>query len=177
MANFGLNANISHASNFSAVIGDPWAALNPYIRSVTTAALNINTITIPHGGNPNPMNYPTNKVHMSDFFIEFMLDEKFESFSLLWQWFELTKDTSDSRGDAFKTNRADIHVPIFTSTQCTEVACFIYKDAFPKTLPSIVWTHDDNTTRATAFSVTFSSAFPDLTYIDPDTIPKYRTSL
>lgn len=171
----GINANFTHASSFSAVIGDPWSELNPYIRSVTTSSLSINTNNVPLGGNPNPLPYPSNKVHTTDFFVEFMIDERFQSFALLWQWFERTKDTIEVFGDSFKENRADIYVPIFESSQCVEIACFKYKDAFPKTLPSIVWTHDDNTNRATAFSVTFASAFPDLTYIDPDKIKKFRT--
>lgn len=172
----GVDANITQASNFSAMIGDPWHELTPYIRSITTASLSINTTALPWGGNANPMPYPKNKVFTSDFFIEFLLDERFQSFGLLWQWFERTKDTIDPFGDSFRNNRADIVVPIFESTQCSEIACFKYKDAFPKTLPSLVWSHDDNTARATAFSVTFAAAYPDLEFIDPDALPKYRTT-
>jgi len=170
----GINANILKSSSFSVVIGEPWSDLNPYVRSATTSSLNIETNDLYLGGNPNRLPYPSNKVFTSEFFIEFMLDERFESLRLIWDWFERTKDTIDPRGDSFKENRADIYIPIFDSSGCKEVACYKYKDSFPKSLPSLTWTHDDNTSRSQIYSITFGSAFPDLEFIDPDKIPKYK---
>jgi hypothetical protein len=154
-----VTPNPYNVANFSVYIGAPFEDLNQFVLSATIPSLNVNNWDVPLNNNPAP--YPGNVVKKTDLFIEFMIDENWKSYKYLFDWFERLKDTNSPNADPLFDSRADIKISAYDSTRNKEIGEFSFENCFPVSLPSIVFTHDNRSTRAEVMSIPFKADVMD----------------
>lgn len=152
-----ITPNHYHTGNFGVFIGAPFEELNQYVLSATTSQFDISVRDLYH--NNNPVKYPGNINRKTSLNIEFILDEHLRSLRLLWDWFEILKDTNSPEASPIAASRADIKLAMYDSTKTKTVGEFVFGNAWPITIPSIVFTYENRSTRAEALSISFESDY------------------
>lgn len=164
-----VTPNHYHTGNFGVFIGSPFEELNQYVLSATSSQFDITIRELYH--NNNPVKYPGNVNRKTSLNIEFILDEYLRSFKLLWDWFEILKDTNSPEAHPLDMSRADIKISMYDSTKTKTVGEFVFGNAWPTTIPSIVFTYENRSSRAEALSIAFESDYLDFN----QDIPYYET--
>lgn len=147
-----VTPNAYQTSLFDVVIGSPYDKLNQYVLSATSPSFELSTRELYTNNSPVP--YPGNINRKTVLTIEFILDEFLHSYRLLWDWFDTLKDTNSPEADAINA-RADISVIMTDSTKTRTVGEFLYANAWPTNLPSIVLTYENRGTSAEVLSISF----------------------
>lgn len=147
-----INANKFNAENFDVVFSNTVRAeLTHYITGIELPRITVGAV--PVYINNSKIEMPSNNFEKADLLIQFMLDEHWRSYGLLFAWLKGLKDNNEPQWNAW--DRCDIRIPITDSNQSKEVAEFVMLNAWPLYLPELYLFHYDNDTDSINFPVPF----------------------
>lgn len=151
-----INPTPFNPSSFTVQIGEPYSILNNYVLSVTNPNSSVFTTDMYMGANTK---YPisNNVRHNDNLYIDFMIDERWESFNAIKNWSYKLKDPDKPNADI--NERTDIYVYILDSFKTEVVGKYAYYECYPEMIPSTVFTFSTGTSRGEAMSVPFKYGY------------------